>query len=134
MLNTTFMEGRLIADPTLRQSEKGNHTRYCRFRIANVRFRNKTETVSFFNCIAFEATAEAICNWLHKGDTVTVVGTLVNEQYEKDGIKRIVTKIEVKEVSFGSRKRKADPSESGILETLDPAEFEEIFADEEVPF
>ena len=70
----------------------------------------------------------------HLYGATQVVGTLVNEQYEKDGIKRIVTKIEVKEVSFGSRKRKADPSESGILETLDPAEFEEIFADEEVPF
>jgi single-strand DNA-binding protein len=134
MLNTTFMEGRLTADPVLQQSKNGNHTRYCRFRIANVRFKNKNEVTGFFNCIAFEATAEAISKWLHKGDSVTVVGTLVNDQYEKDGEKRTVTKIEVKEISFGNRKRNAEPSENSILETLDPAEFEEIFADEDVPF
>ena len=134
MVNLVIMEGRLTADPTLRQSENGNHTRYCRFRIANERHKGKSEITHFFNCVAFEASAEAISKWLHKGDTVTVVGTLVNDQYEKNGEKRTTAKIEVKEISFGSRKRNSDPTENGILETLDPAEFEEIFADEDVPF
>ena len=136
MVNLVVIEGRLTADPILEQSEKGNQLRYCRFSIANDRPKRKDEDTNtdFFNCVAFEATAEVISKWLHKGDSVTVVGRLINDTYEKNGVKRTATKIFVKEVSFGSRKRKSDQSESSILEMLDPAEFEEIFNGEDVPF
>ena len=132
MLNVSIIEGRLTAEPTLTQTEK---TRYCRFRIASDRPKRKDGTVKtdFIQCIAFEGNAEIVTKWFHKGDKITVVGRYETNPYEDNGEKRISHSINVREVHFGNVKKSLN-DESAQSDGIDPAEFEAIFADEDVPF
>lgn len=134
MLNVTILTGRLTADPTLTQTE---NSRYCRFSVAVDRPKRKDKEgkADFFNCVAWEGTAEIISKWYKKGDLITIVGNLRNSQYEKNGEKRTSTSVVVREVHFGNSKRKTENTEdTAAFPEIDPNEFEEIFSGEDVPF
>lgn len=133
MLNVTILTGRLTADPKLTQTE---NSRYCRFSIAVARpkHKDKEAETDFFNCVAWEGTAEIISKWYKKGDMITIVGNLRNSQYEKNGEKRTSTSVIIREVHFGNSKRKTENSDDTAFPEIDPAEFEEIFSGEDVPF
>lgn len=64
---------------------------------------------------------------------ITVVGTLRNHKYEKDGENRIATQIVVREIHFTGGKKASDEQQKYDF-SYNPEEFEEIFSDEEVPF
>ena len=135
MLNLTIVEGRITADPTLTVTDK---SRYCRFTIACDRPKRKDEAESqtdFFQCIAFETTAEFISKWFHKGDKMTVVGRIENSRYEKNGEKHTSTSIKVREVHFGSPKKKDENADNSV-KSASPEfyDFEKIPDDENVPF
>jgi len=56
-----------------------------------------------------------------------------NHRYEKNGEKRIATEVIVREIHFTGNKRNSQSADE-LDFSYDPAEFEEIFADEDVPF
>ena len=51
------------------------------------------EKTSWHNVIAWRGLAEIAEKYLHKGDKVTVMGTISYREYEKDGIKHYITDI-----------------------------------------
>ena len=64
-----------------------------------------------------------------------LVGTLRNHRYEKNGENRIATEILIREIHFTDRKKASDENtELDFSYSPDEDEFEEIFADEDVPF
>lgn len=131
MLNIIFLMGRLTADPEIKTAED---SRFCKFNLAVQRPKRKNDKVAeadFFNCIAWNRNADVICDWFKKGDLITVVGTFRNHKYEKDGINRVATQVVIREIHFtGNRKEDSIAYDF----SYDPEEFEEIFADEDVPF
>lgn len=58
----------------------------------------KIKTTSWFNCTAFNRTAEIIATHVKKGNAVYVKGRLKIEEYEKDGVKKYATKVIVGEI------------------------------------
>lgn len=51
------------------------------------------EKTSWHNIVAWRGLAEIAEKYLHKGDKVTILGTISYREYEKDGIKHYVTDI-----------------------------------------
>ena len=90
-INNIVISGRAarVDDPKIGQ---GNGEMYISFAIACNR-PTKDKKADFFNCIAFGKTAELISDSLKKGEQLTIHGRLQNDEWEKDGQKRISAKI-----------------------------------------
>lgn len=133
MLNKVILIGRITVVPEIKTTAE---SRYCKFGLAVQRPKRKGEDTvetDFFNCIAWNGTADVVVNWYKKGDIMMIVGNLRNRKYEKNGENRIATEIIVKEIHFTGNKHNSQ-STSELDFTYNPDEFEEIFADEDVPF
>lgn len=131
MLNNCTLIGRLVAAPELRVTTTGKSV--CSFRIAVD--RNYTQggerQADFLSCVAWNGTAEFVEKNFSKGNMIAVAGSIQTRTYEdKNGQKRTVSEIAVREVSFcGSRPAHTEtPAEPAY------ADFEEIDAEEGMPF
>ena len=61
---------------------------------------NKQESTQWHNCEAWNNLSKLVDQYTKKGDKVAIVGSLVYDQYEKDGVKMTAAKIKVSEVHF----------------------------------
>ncbi|MCD7927332.1 MAG: single-stranded DNA-binding protein [Oscillospiraceae bacterium] len=140
MLNKIFLQGRLVADPEMRQTQSGIPV--ATFRIAVDRdFKNKDtgeKEADFVSIVAWRSTAEFICRYFTKGRLIIVEGRLQMRGYtDRDGNKRTAAEVVADSVYFGDSKRaesdsgQADPG-YGVPET--ESEFTELSNDGELPF
>jgi single-strand DNA-binding protein len=86
--NTITICGNVVRDPELRHTPSGIPT--TTFSVAvNRRVYSKndepTEAVAFFNVVAWNALAENICESIHKGGRVVVVGRIDQRNYDVEG-------------------------------------------------
>ena len=93
--------GNLVADPELRFTQKG--TPVASFRVASTsRVYKDGQWVNgdevFLTCSLWREAAENMVESLSKGMRVIVTGRLKQRSWEKDGVKRTETYIEVDEV------------------------------------
>lgn len=109
MFNLISMTGRLTADPKKGTTATNRH--YCTFSVANQKTKEKA---LFFNCIAFEKTAEFIAQYFKKGDVITFYGSLDYYDTEKDSKKYRNYQIIVNGADF--------PAVSRSQNAKDPAE------------
>ena len=121
-LNVVVLKGRLVRDPDIKTIPSGKQV--CDFSIA---VNHTKEKASFFNCTAWEKTAETIQKYLHKGDAVLIRGELEQQSWEKDGEKKSVVKINVREFNFLPKGQKSESSEP----SYEPSP---IISDDGVPF
>ena len=102
MLNVIAIQGRLAADPEMRQTTTGK--RVCTFRIACDRGRkdaNGNSQTDWIPCTAWEKTAEFIYKYFQKGSMIAVDGRLQSRQYQdKNGQNRIAVEIVANNVNF----------------------------------
>lgn len=126
-LNKVIHEGRLTADPELKQTPGGLSV--VSFTLAINYAKDKAD---FFHYVAWRHTAEFICKWFRKGDGVGVIGHIKPREYEKGGVKHRDYEIEVEEAYFPEGRR-ADSGERGGG-NADPPRFEEVSADGDLPF
>lgn len=108
-MNRITLTGRVVAKPELRytSSNKG----FTRFSIG---VNRQKEGADFINCIAWDKTAELICNYLDKGSFIGIEGRLQTSSYEKqDGTKGYTTDVYVQNIEFlNSKKKEENKSES----------------------
>lgn len=108
MLNKFLVSGRLTADPEIKTV---GENRLCKFTIACDRPKRKGEEnpeTDFFPCTAWNRNADVIVDWFGKGDMVTLVGSVHNNRYEKDGVKRSSIGVKVEEIHFSGGKKKQE--------------------------
>lgn len=110
MLNTVSLQGRLVADPELRQTQNGISV--CTIRIAVDRDyvpRNGGERqADFFNVTCWRGTAEFVKKYFKKGQMIIVNGTLQSRSYDdKDGIHRYTVDIQADRVNFAGKRESA---------------------------
>ncbi|MBP0983067.1 MAG: single-stranded DNA-binding protein [Oscillospiraceae bacterium] len=112
MLNNVTVQGRLCADPELRQTQSG--TSVVRFRIGcsrNYKNPNGEYDSDFISVTAWKGTADLIAKHFHKGDMLIVEGSIRSGSYDdKDGKKVYTTEIEAHSVYFCGSKPKANDS------------------------
>ena len=71
-MRTLIVSGRLFRDP---ESKTTNNNRsYCSFTISDTKKRNGQDDIMWCRVTAFGKTAEMCMQYLHAGDSVTVVG------------------------------------------------------------
>lgn len=115
MLNKFLVSGRMTADPEIKTI---GENRLCEFTIACERPKHKGEETAetdFFPCTAWNRNADVIVDWFGKGDMVTLVGSVHNKRYEKDGQKRSAIEVKVEEIHFngGKKRENTAPTDNG---------------------
>jgi len=107
-LNFVIVEGNLVKDPELKETESG--LPFCKFSVANnFSFRKGGEwinDVNFFSVTAWSRTAETCIKYLKKGYPVRIKGRLDQNRYEdKTGKKISFIDITAQTIDFLPRKK-----------------------------
>lgn len=138
-VNKVTLLGAVGQDPEIRCSQQG--LTIATFSLATSEKRkNKEEVTAWHNCVAFGTLAEVIQKYIKKGSKMYLEGTIQYQQYEKEGEKRIATKIVVNDISmlsFGDsgnqganpHKQKAADSDNYLV-----PKGQQQFDDSEIPF
>jgi len=141
-LNRVVLIGRLTRDPELKHIPSG--TAIANFSIANNRTYSssgeKTEQVSFFNCIAWAKTGEVIVEYCKKGQRIAIEGRLQQRGWEdKNGQKRSTVEIVVENFQFLTAKGGSAQTETeNFSEKSNPSSnvnfTNDDFSDDDIPF
>ena len=99
-MNNITLFGRLTGEPELRSTDNG--TKYAKFLLAVDR-RTKEKTTDFIDCIAWSKLSEIIAQYVHKGNQLSLSGSLETSSYEKNGEKRKAYVVNIKEIDFVSQ-------------------------------
>ena len=141
MLNQIFLMGRAGKDPEVRQTQSG--VSVCSFSLAVDRDikdkRTGERKTNWIPVTAWRGTAELISRYLHKGDSIVVVGRLeIQEWTDKQGIKRTTPNVSAENVYFtGGRRQETAQSYQQKEQEYQQKEqnFEELDDDQtELPF
>jgi single-strand DNA-binding protein len=84
-----------------------NGTKVASFSVAVSEKRKGEDNTTWFNCIAFDKTAEVVERYVQKGSKVLVQGRIATRSYEKDGETKYVWEVVADRLSLES------PKESG---------------------
>lgn len=123
-MNSLILSGYVGKDPEVRVTQSG-------MTIANfslgVNRRFSKDKTDWFNCTAFNKTAEFIEKYIRKGNQIVLEGEIQNDNYEKAGKKVYGFKVIADQVEFAdSKQSKEEPKQE------DPAWMQAT--EEEIPF
>jgi single-strand DNA-binding protein len=104
--NNVQLIGRLGNDPELRTFESGS--KKTTFSLATSdSFTNqkgeKVENTEWHNIVVWGKAAELIEEYCKKGNEIAIQGKLTNRKYEKDGITKYITEINLSEFHLMSK-------------------------------
>lgn len=104
MVNHMVLQGRLVADPELRNTQSGIPV--CSFRVAWSEKYKETESKLFLSCTAWSGLGEMISKYFSKGQEISVEGKLcVRDWQDKNGNNRQSIEMTVEKAHFcGPRK------------------------------
>lgn len=147
-LNKVILYGRLTADPIYRQTQSG--IGMVRFTVACDRpFADKQtgkREADFIEVQAWRNIGDFVSRYFHKGDAITVEGSLRNNNYEdKNGVKHYTYVVMADQVGFGGRSEQNQGNQQGqrapqqnqqnqAAEGLDLSGFEDILSGGAIPF
>lgn len=120
-VNEVFLSGNVVADAELRYTKTGKPV--LTFIMATNKYVNEQQSTQYHNIVCW-VDAE-LYSGLRKGDFVAVNGELRTRSYEKDGSKRYITEIVVKNLTYGLKQNESGASnfENGFVDD-----------DENIPF
>jgi single-strand DNA-binding protein len=127
-MNKLILVGRFTKDPEIRMS--GNAT-IAKFSLAVDRKykRDGEPEADFFNCTAFNKTAEFVEKYCTKGMKMIIEGRVQNDNYEKDGVKHYSVAVIVENIEFteskksGTSEKKAEEAEEFVNVSSDELPF-----------
>lgn len=140
MLNQIFIMGRLARDPEVRHTQSG--VTVCSFTLAVDRDIKDKQTgerkTDWIPVTAWRGTADLISRYLHKGDSIVVVGRLeIQEWTDRQGNKRTTPNVSAENVYFtgGRRQETAQSYQQQEHEDQQEQNFEALDDDQtELPF
>ena len=132
MVNKLILQGRLVADPELRQTTSG--TNVCSFRVAWSEKYKETETKLFISCTAWRGTGEMIAKHFSKGKEIILEGKLYTSFWkDNNGNDRQTTELTVERAHFSGSK--ADGIGASYQPDVSGADFTEMDGDDgDLPF
>lgn len=99
-INKVILLGIVGKDPEMKHSSSGNAV--TTFSLAtNDHYRDKRtgekiEKTSWHNCVAFGKNGELMGEYVRKGAKLYIDGSIDYQEYERDGVKKYITKITVR--------------------------------------
>ena len=110
MINNTVLVGRLTKDPELKATSSGKN--YTQFTLAvNRNFKNADgeNEADFISVVAWDKTAEFLCQYQRQGNQIGVVGRIQTRNYENDsGVRIYITEVVAQNIQFLDSKPKED--------------------------
>ena len=105
-MNNITVAGQLGKDGELRALPNGDPV--INFSVADSQGREKPTI--WWNCQIFGKRAESLAQYLKKGQSVTVTGSVSQRTYSKDGVEKTTMDIRVNDVALqGGRKEESAP-------------------------
>jgi single-strand DNA-binding protein len=120
----TTLVGRLGKDPESRTMPNGKAVVNFSVAVSEkwTKDGEKQERTEWYNCAAFDRTAEIISEYVRKGDLILVVGKQQTDKYEKDGETKYAVKTIVRDVQLMPNNRRGESDdESGQQRRAAPA-------------
>ena len=117
-LNNCQFIGRLGKDPEIRNMSNGDPV--ANFSLACGWKGKSSEGTEWVNCVAYGKLADIIGQYVRKGSQIYVSGKLKTRAWEKDGVKRYTTEINVDQMQLlggksddgGQRQQQRAPAKS----------------------
>ena len=107
-MNVITIAGGLGRDAEIKYLNNGDPI--CNFSVADSQGRDKGTI--WWNCTLFGKRGEALAQYLTKGQSVTVVGSVTEREWQdKEGNKRKSMDVRVSEVALQGGRRDAEPQE-----------------------
>jgi single-strand DNA-binding protein len=129
-MNSITIVGGLGRDAELKYLNNGDPI--CNFSVADSQGRDKGTI--WWNCTLFGKRAEALSQYLTKGQSVTVVGTITEREWQdKEGNKRKSMDVRVNEIALQGGRKDSEPQEERRAAPK-PASAQDSFDDSEIPF
>lgn len=130
-INRVTLLGAAGKDPEVRFTQEG----LCisSFSLATSEKRkDKEEVTQWHNCVAFGKLGEIVEKYVVKGSKLYLEGTIVYQQYEKDGVTKYITKIVLSVLSLisspaDSKQKASDNSKAKSAPVAD-------YLDDDIPF
>lgn len=98
MINICTLVGRLTKNPELQRTQSGNSV--CQFTLAVDR-RKPDAPTDFIQCVAWNQSAENLCQYMEKGSLIGMVGRIQTRSYEnKQGQTVYVTEVVATEIQY----------------------------------
>lgn len=115
MINSVVFVGRLVADPKVFKKGEGETLSVVAGFAIAVSNPGKEDSTSFFECKAFQKTAELAEKYLHKGSLVGISGRLMQRVYEKPDTHQKLSSVEIliNDIQFLEPK-KTDTAEKAV--------------------
>lgn len=139
MLNQIFIMGRLARDPEVRHTQSG--VTVCSFTLAVDRDIKDKQTgerkTDWIPVTAWRGTGELVSRYLHKGDSIVVVGRLeIQEWTDRQGNKRTTPNVSAENVYFtgGRRQETAQSYQQQEHEDQQEQNFEALDDDADLPW
>lgn len=129
-MNHIELLGRLTRDPEMKASTGG--IMFARFTLAINRQTNGKEEADFINCVAFNKTAQAICNFVRRGNRLLVEGRLQQRKYtDRNGENRSVFEVVVSHAEFIETRQSAGqaPADGQLPQGVSPSGALDSFED-----
>ena len=126
-MNRVELLGRVGTDPELKYSQNG--TAVCTLRMATDRRRQNGETEpDWHSVVCFGKLAEAVGEYVQKGNRVFVAGSLAQNSYEREDGERVYrTEVHAQEVVFldsnGNGRSNGNGSREAAAEAADDQPF-----------
>lgn len=106
-MNQIALTGHISADPVLKKIASGKTV--CVFSIADNDGSKASEHVTWFDCEAWERTADVISQYIRKGDQVSLYGRMRQETWkDESGQNRSKMKLVVSNVTLPKRTASRD--------------------------
>lgn len=132
-VNNVVMIGRLTRDPELKYTQSGIAVTTVGLAVGRA-FKNSSgeKETDFFDLVMWRQAAEFCCNYIGKGNRVSIVGWLQVRQYKtEEGDKRKVVEIVVDEIASLEPREKGEGAPARVTDTEEaPTYADDPFADQ----
>ena len=106
MINNAVLVGRIVKDPEIVSTDKGNVSNIILAVSRNFKNSNGEYDTDFISCVLWKGIAESTVEYCKKGDLVGIKGRIQSNNYEdQDGNKKYSIDIIAEKVTFLSSKR-----------------------------
>jgi len=107
-MNSITLAGGLGRDAEIKYLNNGDPI--CNFSVADSQGRDKPTI--WWNCTLYGKRAEALSQYLTKGQSVTVIGSVTEREWQdKEGNKRKSMDVRVSEIALQGGRKEAEPQE-----------------------
>ena len=133
MINRVILVGRLTKDPQMRKTQNGTSVSSFTLAVSRRKSSNapaNTPEADFISCVAWNQTAELLCQYMHQGSQIGVEGRIQTRNYDdpnSPGKKVYVTEVVCEQITFLESKASANSRTTNSSNNYYPDEnYEEI--------